>query len=282
MLTDVLSHLRCPVCGLPLALSATGKALTCPRQHSFDLARQGYVQLSAGPLTHHGDTAAMVAQREDFLARGHYDAISGALAVAAGGARGGLVVDVGAGTGRHLAAVLDARPHSVGLALDASRHALRRAARVHPRAAAVLCDVWRPLPLADATADVLLDVFAPRNGAEFARVLRPDGELLVVTPAPDHLAELVPVLHLLRVDPAKEDRTAGTLSPWFDRYARDALVRPLELTRAEVAALVGMGPSAWHQAPEELDAAIAGLAEPVRVTMSMWLSRYRLRRDTPQ
>ena len=109
----------------------------------------------------------------------------------------------------------------------------------------------------------------------------PGGELLVVTPTPEHLAELVPVLHLLRVDPAKEDRTAGTLSPWFDRYARDALVRTLELTRTEVAALVGMGPSAWHRAPEELDAAIAGLTEPIRVTTSVWLSRYRRRPDGP-
>jgi 23S rRNA (guanine745-N1)-methyltransferase len=55
----------------------------------------------------------------------------------------GLVVDVGAGTGHHLAAVLDALTAHHGVALDVAKAAARRAARAHPRAAAVVCDVWR-------------------------------------------------------------------------------------------------------------------------------------------
>ena len=57
-------------------------------------------------------------------------------------------MDVGAGTGHHLAAVLDALPDARGIAIDASPAALRRAARAHERAAAVGADAWKPLPLA--------------------------------------------------------------------------------------------------------------------------------------
>ncbi|MFC0528144.1 putative RNA methyltransferase [Phytohabitans kaempferiae] len=247
--SDVVAHLRCPVCGEPLA-SPGGSALRCPRGHSFDLARQGYVNLTTGHAPHSGDTAQMVAARADFLAAGHYDFISSALAQAARTAYpGGLVLDAGAGTGRHLAAVLDALPGAPGLALDASKPALRRAARAHPRAGAALCDTWGRLPVADGAAGVVLDVFAPRNGPEFRRVLRPGGVLLVVTPAPDHLAELVARLGLLRVDPDKAERVAASLDGHFALARESTLTRTLELSPREAAALVAMGPSAWHTAP---------------------------------
>jgi 23S rRNA (guanine745-N1)-methyltransferase len=266
------------VCGLPLTVRTP--ALTCTNSHSFDVARQGYVQLSAGPLSHAGDTPDMVRSRQDFLARGHYDFISAALAAAADpGAE--LVVDAGAGTGRHLAAVLAALPGAVGVALDASKAALRQAARAHPRIGAVRCDVWRELPLAGDRADLVLDAFAPRHGAEFARVLRPAGTLLVVTPTAGHLHELVDALGLLRVDPDKEERVATGLAPWFRQDRLEVLDRTLELDRAEVATLVGMGPSAWHAEPARLAEAIAGLAEPVRVTASVRLGGYHKKGAAP-
>jgi 23S rRNA (guanine745-N1)-methyltransferase len=285
--TRIVDRLRCPVCGQPLteAAAGTARALRCPRRHSFDVARQGYVNLLAGRAPHAGDTAEMVAARADFLAAGHYDLISTALATAATDAvdrvRAArpeaypLVVDAGAGTGRHLAAVLAELPDAVGLALDVSKPALRRAGRAHPRAAAALADTWQRLPLADAGTAVLLNVFAPRNGAEFHRVLDPDGSLLVVTPAEEHLAELVGALGLLRVDPDKADRVAESLGGRFTEVATAEHRRELALTGPEVATLVGMGPSAWHTDPAGLAARVTALPEPVRVTVAMRLTVWR-------
>ncbi|PWR08823.1 23S rRNA methyltransferase [Micromonospora sicca] len=326
----ILDRLRCPVCGDPLAevTAGTARALRCPRRHSFDIARQGYVNLLAGRAPHAGDSAEMVAARADFLAAGHYDTVAAALAATAAhvvdrisAARGAptarsaptdapaigderrvggctakgadeelpadlpgpdvgaypLVVDAGAGTGRYLAAVLAALPNAAGLALDVSKPALRRAARAHPRAAAALADTWQRLPLADASTAVLLNVFAPRNGAEFHRVLDPAGALLVVTPTEDHLVELVDALGLLRVDPAKADRVAGSLAGNFTEESTELHRARLGLTRTEVATLVGMGPSAWHTDPARLAERIAGLPEPAPVTLSVRLGVYRPR-----
>ncbi|MGW0431575.1 putative RNA methyltransferase [Micromonospora sp. NPDC003197] len=326
MLTDVvLRNLRCPVCGLALALAET--SIRCPRGHSFDIAKQGYVNLLTGRAPHVGDSPEMVAAREEFLTAGHYQPISTALAEAAlleatraeanqdepGNAepsrpvdakpgrpvdakpgrpvdadladadRAGrrsyppLVVDAGAGTGRYLAEVLDAWPTAVGLALDVSKPALRRAARIHPRAGAALADTWQPLPLADGSATVLLNVFAPRNGAEFRRVLRPDGALLVVTPAAEHLTELVDGLDLLRVDPDKAERVADSLSGQFTLARQTEHTSRLRLTRREVHTLVGMGPSAWHTDPTTLADRIAALPEPVTVTAAVRLGIYHPR-----
>ena len=112
----------------------------------------------------------MVAARDEFLGAGHFEPIADAAAAAALEAVGeragtpGFALDLGAGTGYQLARLLDSLPAWRGLALDASAPALRRAARAHPRMAAVACDVWGELPLQDGAADLALNVFAPRNG----------------------------------------------------------------------------------------------------------------------
>lgn len=276
MRAEIVAYLRCPVCDDHLATA--GQAVRCGRGHSYDLARQGYLHLGPGRAVPAGDTADMVAARTAFLAEGQYDFLSAALARAAVEASpagpGRLVIDVGAGTGHHLAAVLDASPTAVGLALDSSKPALRRAARAHERAGAVLCDIWDRIPVADDAASVLLNVFAPRNGAEFARVLRGDGTLLVVTPAPDHLVELVSSLDLLRVDPRKPERLTAGLGEAFTLVGQETVGATLRLTRTQVRALVRMGPSAWHADPDRLARRIAALPEPITVTAAMVLGRY--------
>ncbi|MET7671106.1 putative RNA methyltransferase [Micromonospora luteifusca] len=284
----IVDRLRCPVCDEPLEQATDVRALRCPRRHSFDIARQGYVNLLAGRTPHVGDTTEMVVARADFQAAGHYDLISNALASAAteavarldtteGFGAYPLVVDAGAGTGRYLGAVLAALPEAVGLALDVSKPALRRAARAHPRAAAALADTWQRLPLADASTAVLLNVFAPRNGPEFHRVLDPAGSLLVVTPDTDHLTELVGALELLRVDPDKADRVTGSLGGHFTPVSSAVHRAELALTRPEVATLVGMGPNAWHTEPAALTARLAALPEPFRVTVAVRVDAYRPR-----
>jgi 23S rRNA (guanine745-N1)-methyltransferase len=267
MLADVVPYLRCPVCGADLACEE--RALRCAGGHAFDIARQGYAALLTGNArTGTADTPAMVAARAEFLGRGHFAPLASLLAerAAESAPDGGCVLDAGAGTGYHLSAVLDRLPGRPGVALDLSKHALRRAARSHPRVGALTWDVWRPLPVRTDAVAVLLDVFAPRNAEEFHRVLRPGGILLVVTPAAGHLAELVGTLGLLTVDPRKAERVAGTLAGRFRAAGTWSLELSLRLTHAEVGALVAMGPSAWHTDPEALSRRIGGLAELVAVT----------------
>jgi 23S rRNA (guanine745-N1)-methyltransferase len=105
-------------------------------------------------------------------------------------------------------------------------------------------------------------------------VLRPDGRLVVLTPAPDHLAELVGPLGLLRVDPDKPARLAATLGPALEPVASAAHRERLSLDRTAVRALVGMGPHARHLDPAVLDHALAALPEPVAVTVAVDVSTW--------
>ena len=272
MLADVVDLLRCPVCGSDLEQGDV--ALRCAGGHSFDIARQGYVNLVPG----RADTAEMVEARDAFLGAGHYRRLTEEIAAeSACASESGPIVDVGAGTGHHLAAVLDALPDGHGIAIDASAAALRRAARCHPRAAAIGADAWKPLPLRDGVAALVLSVFAPRNAAEMARVLGPGGVLLAVTPTIRHLHELVGPLGLLSVPDDKEDRLDAQLESHFTIAARHTRDHAMFLTRDEAAQIARMGPSGWHVDEQSVAERLAALPEPVTVTASVTLSSFASR-----
>jgi 23S rRNA (guanine745-N1)-methyltransferase len=274
-LAAALGSLRCPHCGAALTLA--GASVRCANGHAFDVARQGYVSLLAGARHPDGDNADMVAARERFLARGYFAPLEAAVADAAAGASPppGAVVELGAGTARYLAAVLERLPDRTGLALDASAPALRRAARAHPRIAAVGADAWGSLPLPDGAAALVLSVFAPRGGEEIARALAPGGSLVVAAPTERHLAELAAPLGLVGVDPRKRERLAERLGPRLAPVAETTIEFPLELDRDAVTALVWMGPTARHADPAAMAAAIAALPDPVRASASVTVSVHR-------
>jgi 23S rRNA (guanine745-N1)-methyltransferase len=277
-LVSAVTYLRCPVCGSSMSLS--GSQLGCRRNHSFDVARHGYVNLRAGRAgPHTGDGAAMVAARDRFLGRGHYRPLAAAmraLAAQCDSAGPGLVADLAGGTGHYLAEILAVLPRRHGLCIDLSVPALRRAARAHPRAAALAADVWQRLPLAAHSAALVLSVFGPRNAVEIDRILTPDGALIIAVPGTDHLRELVRPLGMIGIDPAKLRRLAEA----FSSYAMCGVATvnyPLKLDHADLTALVAMGPSARHIAPHTLDTRIRALPDPFTVTVDVQVRAYRRR-----
>ncbi|QKS88989.1 putative RNA methyltransferase [Curtobacterium flaccumfaciens] len=287
MRDDLLPMLACPVCAEPLG-RVDGGQVGCPNGHRFDEAKQGHLTLLPAKrraLT--ADTPEMVDARLRFLGRGHYAPVERALAaIVADATAPGIVLDVGSGPGTYLAHALDAanapdgRPVAapdasapagsrpgprLGVALDLSAVAIRRAARAHERAGAVVGDVTERLPVVDGAAAVLLDVFAPRNQTEYARVLHADGVLAVVTPRAGHLAELAEAT--ISVDPEKERRLHDSLTPSFALRSSEDLTWTMELSAEDVHDVVHMGPSHHHVAADTV-------FEPATVTAAVTVSTW--------
>lgn len=273
------SSLLCPVCRAALGpRDGNARILVCAAGHSFDAARQGYFNFLVGKGTvFEADAADMVAARFDFLSAGHYQPLADAVAELAapalsGAARGpgATVLDAGTGTGHYLRTLLDRTP-AAAIGLDISKFALRRAARLNPEAVNLVTDIWQPLPLADDAVDVVTVVFAPRNAAEFARVLRKGGRLVVVTPRAGHLGEVSGKTGMLGIEPAKNERLAASLRGHFSPLVARDLDVPLSLTPQDVANLALMGPAGHHLDRAALAGLVAGM--PPRTAVS---ARFRI------
>lgn len=276
MLSEVMDLLVCPHCTSDLEAIEDGRVVRCDRGHTFDVARQGYVSLlarNAGKIV--GDSAEMIEARSEFLDSGHFDRIIAAVAAAMSAHNPATVLEVGAGTGHYLAAVLETFERMRGIGLDVSKPAARKVARAHPRLGSVVADVWQPLPVRTGSMDAVSCVFSPRNAAELRRILAPNGVLVVVTPTEHHQQELIEALGLLSVDEDKARRLEESLAGRFEQMDATRVEFTMALDHAGVASLVGMGPSARHSTDASRRTAIAALPDTVEVTASVTVGTYR-------
>ncbi|WVT90255.1 methyltransferase domain-containing protein [Gordonia sp. w5E2] len=264
-MTDFVDLLRCPVCGESLTFDEPGRRLFCSLRHSFDIAKQRYVSLldgRSGSLK--SDTADMVSARLRVHDAGVLDPVVNAVADAAA-ARGTqaqsvhtgspVIVDLGAGPGHYLSASLGSVEHARGVGVDLSKYCARALTRRIPGAGAVVADVWRDLPFVDDCADVVLSVFAPRNVDETARILRDGGRWIIVTPQPDHLAELIEPMSMLSVSADKSDAVSAAVGQRFETVEQTVVRERRDVTASTIADLVSMGPTAFHRDRDEIERA---------------------------
>ena len=286
MLSHIVDILADPNDGTALSGADDFSRLVSESGHSYDVAKQGYVTLAAGAgLKHKGDDMDMVTARETYLAMGHFapfvEAVTGAVQDALDSASlaestPASLLEVGAGTGYYLAHTLDSIAESRGVGLDISPHAAKYLAKCHPRVGAVVADVWERLPIRDESVDAISVVFAPRNPAEFRRVLAPGGQVIVLTPGAGHLDELREPLGILGVEEGKVERMYEQAEGFLEQAADPVDISfPIELDKASVAAQVGMSPSARHISAGELAERMAALPPTLTVTARARLDRLR-------
>ena len=194
----------CPICGD--ILEKDGKSYLCAKRHSFDIARQGYVNLLPVQQKHSlnpGDTPEQVRSRREFLDGGFYAPIAERvcqLAIKHGCA--GPILDVGCGEGYYSAQLKDALSAEL-VGLDISKEAVRYAAGRH-KDALWLCGTAAHLPVKDHSVGLLTSLFAVTLPEEFLRVLAPQGAFIQVLAAADHLLGLKSVIYPQLTDKPKD------------------------------------------------------------------------------
>jgi 23S rRNA (guanine745-N1)-methyltransferase len=295
---DFKQQLLCPHCRASLAKQAPrSSSLTCANHHSFDVAREGFVNLLPGEGSRGfmGDSLEMLQARRRFLGAGHYAPLTALLAgkvasllgsnAAARSCFGSLcVLEVGCGEGHHLAGVRD---HLVGLrdhlkslgaplsfwGMDLSRDGVRLATRHGEDLQLFVADLKAGLPMVSGSVSLLLDIFAPRNPEEFARLVAPGGSLLVVIPAPDHLQEGREPLGLIGIQEEKQAAVAEQMGNAFSPVSTESLRIPLKLQGSDLADLVAMTPNHHHADAEQV--ARIGEQGGMALTASFILLEYR-------
>ncbi|MBX9753773.1 MAG: methyltransferase domain-containing protein [Pseudomonadaceae bacterium] len=265
--------LICPICSAALSVVANG--VVCPAKHSFDRARQGYLNLL--PVQHKnsrepGDNLAMVEARRRFLDGGHYAPLAKRLAELAVGYAPERWLDIGCGEGYYTQQLADALPNADGYALDISREAVKQACKRSPQLTWLVASMAR-VPLADASCQLLASVFSPLDWQEAKRLLAPGGGLLRMGPTREHLYELRQQLY----DEVREydDQKHLALVPDGMQLAHsETLSFKLKLETAQARAdLLSMTPHGWRASVEKRNAVIE---QDLEVTVSIrydWLQR---------
>lgn len=281
------SVLRCPYCHAPLQRS--DRAYRCEHGHSFDIARQGYVNLLPVTRRHSkdpGDNREMILARRRFLDGGLYAPLAAAVDDVVTMALPGQpehgpasILDAGAGEGYYLAGLqahLSNLPGPVRSALygvDVSRHGMQYATH-RSKAITWLVATIVDLPFQDGVLDVVLSIFAPVAAAEFRRVLRAGGRLIVVSPGPAHLYE---VRHLLYADvyPQANEPLLADLAPHFAPISDRRVTYEIALPAAPaIGDLLTMTPFGWNidQARRARVEAMAPLQTTVDVLLRVFES----------
>ena len=180
------------MCGEALAVGAS--AATCPRAHTFDRARSGYLNLllsNKKQSDEPGDSPAMLRSRRAFLQRGLYDQMAAATVAAVteivAGRTEAHVADLGCGevyfTARlHRAPGAAASPSVTCYGVDISRPGIRMATSYDRDITWVVASLHRA-PFLARSLDVVCTLFAPIDAVELRRIIRDDGALVTVTPA---------------------------------------------------------------------------------------------------
>jgi len=268
--------LICPVCSERLA--RLENSFKCIQGHSFDIAREGYVNLRLGGKKqpkYLGDAKEMLQARRLFLEAGHYQPLAGAIQAQLQSYLAGWpewlqpapLAEVGCGEGYYLGWLKERLPEEGPLGyygVDISKAAIRLAARRYREINFVVADLKEKIPFAAGSIALLLNIFAPRNGPEFERVLAQEGRLLVVIPGPDHLADLPARLKPLGMEADKRQRLVEQLNPAFRLLVEQRLNYTINLEPEGLANLIQMTPNYRHLSPDQ----IAGL-EPAAIPVTV-------------
>jgi 23S rRNA (guanine745-N1)-methyltransferase len=222
--------LLCSVRDCHMALVLEKRRLVCPRGHSFDVARSGYINLlqpqerrSKKP----GDTAEAVAARRRLHDRGVTEPLLNGIAEMMAASPTDIVLDAGCGDGFYLG-TLARQTCFAAHGVDISIPAVDAAARRYPGCKWIVANADRFVPYADHSFSMVMSITARMNAGEFRRVLRDDGRLLVALPAPEDLIEL------RGAGRDRVDRTIDTFAEGFTLGDRRHVTTTADLDAAAV------------------------------------------------
>lgn len=239
--------LMCPVCRQSLNL--TERTWRCEQGHSYDVAKQGYVNLHVVQHKHSknpGDTPESVDARRAFLQSGYYQPLQQAVVALLKQLDVKAILDIGCGEGYYTSAMQQVVEQCVGV--DIAKNAVQRAAKLNTEVTWVV-GTGATLPVLDQSMDACTSLFSPIPQAEIARVLKDDGYLIVVTPASEHLYAMREAL-FEQVNPHTPEKFVEQLQDLFELKQEQIIDAPFVLDQQALKNLIAMTPYAYKASPE--------------------------------
>lgn len=269
----------CPICQSPLIFGEKTWHCTAQnsaqRQHTFDVAKQGYVNLlpvqqkkSKNP----GDSEASIQARQRFLQAGFYQPLREKILVMAKDRlpTNATWLDVGCGEGFYTQGFLTLNPANL-IALDISKPAVLATAKALKHSdikTFALVASASQVPLADNSVDMISSIFSPILPQEFARLLKETGRVFIAKPAINHLLQLREGL-FDEVLPHDSDKFIEEMSPLFSLKNQQTLAYEIKVNAEQLADLLTMTPYSYRAKPEKGQALLTKASEQGQMTLKV-------------
>ena len=261
-------RLVCPICAKPLIKD--DKRFVCEKSHSFDIARQGYVNLlpvQNKHSLHPGDTNEMLTARRSFLDSGSYMPICSSVIDAVKKYRrteSPVVLDIGCGEG-YYTELIKQSCKGVYSGIDISKDGVRMACS-RSRDILWLVATASSLPFESRSVDVITAMFSLIQPEEYARVLKDGGCVIEVTVGSDHLRERKAIIY---DEVFEQHKHPSPCTELFDEAECTEHRFRIKLDNTQLCQLLKMTPHFWRIHKERLE--MLEKTESLELTVHYWL-----------
>lgn len=243
LMDQQINLFACPVCQQSMYVYEQGR-LVCSANHSFDIAKQGYVNMLTNSVSSKY-SKSLFESRKAVIDSGIYDVVEAKISEIIAPAK--TVLDTGCGEGSHLARIMKAKNYGIGIGIDIAKEGILAAARYYPQQIWCVGDLAKS-PFAKASFDAILNILSPANYEEFKRLLAPNGCIVKVVPQSGYLQELRAQLY---ADSSKEtysnEQIVARFQDSFHEVTIERVTYTLPLDENLVPALLEMTPMGWHK-----------------------------------
>lgn len=266
----ISSKLRCPLCHESVEVIEL-KSIVCINNHTFDFAKQGYVNLLQKPVNTQYDDALFEARQKIICDAELYGPIHQKIAALINIelTEDALLFDAGSGEGSHLEKILDEVNDKklTGIGLDISKEGVMMAAKNYETPIWVVGDLANP-PLADESCQFILNFLSPANYSEFKRILTEDGIIIKVIPGSGYLKELRNELFSNTDESEYENNdTLELMKRNVNVVSEERITYTKNLDGQSLKHLISMTPLGWHADTEQFEAFTN--AEDKEITIDM-------------
>lgn len=262
-----MKELICPLCASSLVENSQG--LVCVNRHQFDRAKEGYFNLL--PVQHKnsrepGDAKQQLIARRAFLTEGYFEPLINELKKIISVDVTSLL-DIGCGEGYFTRSLGEHCCNADIYGIDIAKAGVRLAAKNGLAKQAYVVASSHLLPVADASMDVITRIYAPSKDEELVRVLKSNGQLIIITPGEQHLIELRKKIYQIIKSHPKPKVPEG-----FKEIAQQSVNFPLIIPcGALTASLLDMTPFAWKLSPELIEHSVKeGLIDQAHFQISVY------------
>ncbi|WP_342506883.1 methyltransferase domain-containing protein [Sporosarcina sp. FSL K6-2383] len=244
---------RCPICLAEMAMLDMSR-LVCTHNHSFDLSKNGYVNLA--PQAHMTKyDQSLFGARKTVMTSGFFDGVLDAVIKTIEGQGHAIILDAGCGEGSHLSTVVERLTGEVtGVGIDLAKEGITAAAKEYPGLIWSVADLAN-CPFQDDQFDTILNILSPANYAEFTRLLKPGGLFVKAVPESGYLKELRAIFYEDKEQKDDADPVAR-VAEHFDEISTERVIYTFPLADGLLAPLIQMTPLTWGASADKIEEAL--------------------------